>query len=139
MSVEKHHLAGHIPLEQLMALESWFVSLPCMSRATYPFSFTYDGASSDSFLPEWEFRATRSNSTLADRVIHVFTWTEPMGRVDGGRLNVTVTVTLYNQHPNTTDWVVWLDNIGSGPTGIVRRPDSVSIPLNISGDPSQEV
>ncbi|MBN2310001.1 MAG: alpha-galactosidase, partial [Candidatus Hydrogenedentes bacterium] len=81
--------------------------------AAPPFSFTYGGAHSDTFLSSWAYAAT--DEPAADGVTRrTVSYADP-----ATGLRIDCQVTAYAQHP-AVDWVCWLTNEGDADTPVVE-------------------
>ncbi len=88
-------------------------------RRTLPFSFAYEGLSSDGLLTKW---AVTRASPSPGRTIR--TWTDP-----AGRLKVTCEVTHAEGYP-AADWVLWFENVGAKDTGLIENVQALDLVLN---------
>ncbi|MDO8302152.1 MAG: hypothetical protein Q7T18_02825, partial [Sedimentisphaerales bacterium] len=107
--------------QQIVAREEWLLADPWLKAAFTgvspkpPISFVYNGVSSDTFLRTWGF--TRTQTELdPNRTQWTLIYTEP----SNGPLKVTCQATEYHDYP-AVEWVVYLENIGSGNTPIIEN------------------
>ena len=91
---------------------------------TAPFSFVYDGISSQTFLTSWDFSRTQE---LLDenRTKWTLQYTEP----GGGPLRVTCEATEYSDYP-AVEWVVYFENIGATNTAIIEDVQALVMNMN---------
>lgn len=92
--------------------------IPC-PRASYPITFTYDGQSSDEFLPHWHF--SQSEETVLDgKIAYTVAWQQP----DGG-LKVSLDILVYQEYP-ALEILPWFENTSGTDTGVIANIQSVS-------------
>src|ERR1035438_1217951 len=78
-----------------------------------PFSFVYDGRSSEALLDAWTRQATSQDA--ADRSEHSVSWTEA-----ATGLKVSATATAFKDFP-AVEWVLRFENTGAGDTPILEK------------------
>jgi len=91
-----------------------------------PFSFVYNGKSSDDLLPSWPRKETR-RSLDANRIEHVISWTSP-----ADHLLVKCVAVEYSDYP-MVEWTVYFRNEGSGPTPILENIQGLDTRLSREG------
>jgi len=92
--------------------------IPC-SKTRYPFSFTYDGVSSDELLPNWRF--TRSSETLNEgKIAFTVSWQQP----EGG-LKVSLDIVRYRDYP-AVEILPWFENTSGTDTGLIENIQSLN-------------
>ena len=69
-----------------------------------PFSFVYDGKTSEALLPQWT--QTAETTDAADRLTHIVRWTDPKTG-----LKIVATVIAFKDFP-AVDWVLRFENGG---------------------------
>ncbi|MEI6970317.1 MAG: alpha-galactosidase [bacterium] len=79
-----------------------------------PFSFTYDGKSSERLLAEWPVKVTDERLD-ANRTRRTLTWSDPKTG-----LEVRCIAVDYADYP-AVEWTVWFKNTGSKDTPILER------------------
>jgi alpha-galactosidase len=89
--------------------------------ARVPFSFVYNGASSESFLTGWH-RETRSDD-LPDRVVCRTEWNDP----DTG-LKVTANSTVFKDFP-AVEWFLRFENSGAKDSPILENVQALDVSL----------
>lgn len=116
-------------IEEVMANE-WIAQAFTGSNPVPPISFTYNGASSTSFLPTWNFSRTKTELE-ANRTQWTLVYTEP----ENGPLQVACQVIEYHDYP-AAEWVVWFENHGSTDTPILENIQALDATFgsNSSGD-----
>ena len=89
--------------------------------ATTPYSFVYDGKSSQSLLPSWK-RTSRKHVT-PDGTHYVTTWLDAKTG-----LKVVATATAFVDFP-AVDWVLRFENTGKHDTPILENAQALDIAL----------
>jgi len=77
-----------------------------------PFSFTYDGRSSDELLSQWPLQCS-SRDRDPDRAEHVLTWNDPHTG-----LQVRCVAVEYRDFP-TVEWTLYFKNLGTSDTPLL--------------------
>ena len=80
-----------------------------------PFSFIYDGKSSDKLLPGWKYSITAVAPERAGESIMSHTWTDPKSG-----LQVECKVKSFTDF-NAMEWVLYLRNTSSSNTGVISK------------------
>lgn len=80
--------------------------------ALAPFSFVYDGKSSNELLPKWDYSES-AKKLSNDRMQLTQTYTEP-----GTGFEVKCVLVSYNNYP-TIEWTVYFKNNGSGNSRVI--------------------
>ena len=93
--------------------EFGFISSFPPRRLSVPFSFTYDGTPSDSFLDQWRYSVR--TETVKDGNRNIISYKDP-----STRLLIECTATTYDDNP-AVDWVFHLRNMGSTDTPIIEQ------------------
>ena len=91
-----------------------------------PFSFQYNGASSQTFLSAW-LRKTRANE-LPDRVVRQTEWLDPQTR-----LKVSASWTVFKDFP-AMDWVLRFENGGTNDSPILENIQALDVTLAANPD-----
>ena len=91
-----------------------------------PFSFVYDGKSSETFLDSWQRRT--EDRRLADRVEYLTSWTDPRTG-----LKVSATTIAFRDFP-AVDWVLRLENTGGHDSPIVEKVQALDVLLRTSAE-----
>ncbi|MGA2618134.1 MAG: alpha-galactosidase [Thermoguttaceae bacterium] len=91
-----------------------------------PFSFVYDGQSSQTFLHAW--RRKTENRRSADRIEYLTSWTDPRTG-----LKVTATAVTFTGFP-AVDWVLRLENTGAQDSPILEKVQALDIVLATSAE-----
>ena len=112
--------------ERLMA-DEWLEAHFTGANPAVPFSFVYNGVSSESFLSSWPFLRTKEVLD-ADRVKWTLQYTQP----DGGPLQINCYVTEYLDHP-AVEWVIYFENIGGVNTSILKDVDALKMTASCDG------
>ncbi|MBQ6287307.1 MAG: alpha-galactosidase [Bacteroidales bacterium] len=113
------------PKEQ--ACSSW-IEKHFSGSTTPPFSFSYDGRHSDSFLKKWKFSKTKAITDKDGKITRSFIWTEkPQG------LQVECKVSGFTDF-NAMEWVLYFRNLSGEDSGRISDVKAVDIDLASSGD-----
>ncbi len=102
------------PMNERATADLWIGSNLGENRSSTPFSFTYNGVPSSSFLASWP-RTYKEELIDANRTKRTIAFTDP-----AGRLRVRCVATVYSDFP-AVDWTVYFDNIGSTNTRILEN------------------
>ncbi len=97
-------------------------------ESAYPFSFSYDGKSSDQLLAGWK-KASTIKELDEDRTQHLITWTEP-----GGGMRVIWEAIQYNDFP-AMEWVVSFEGAGKRDTALVENIQAMNLTISEPMDP----
>ena len=89
-----------------------------------PFSFVYDGRSSEALLDAWTRQATSQDA--ADRSEHSVSWTDP-----ATGLKVSALATAFKDFP-AVEWVLRFENTGAGDTPILEKVQALDALLSAS-------
>jgi len=88
--------------------------------ATLPFSFNYDGRSSDEFLKQWPLQQSSCDRD-ASRTERLLTWTDPQTG-----LQVRCVALEYHDFP-TVEWTLYFKNTGTNDTPILSDIRSLHV------------
>lgn len=105
--------AEFVTLQELQQKDRWTETHLSGLQATLPFSFTYDGQSSATTLPQWSKNVVRKKLD-ASRTQYTFTWTDPKTALEVRCLAVT-----YSDYP-AIEWTMHFKNTGSVPTPVLK-------------------
>jgi alpha-galactosidase len=86
-----------------------------------PFSFTYQGKSSETLLPSWP--RTVQSKELPDRVEHQATWSDP-----ATGLKVVATAMAFKDFP-AVDWILRFENTGTKDSPILQDVKALDVAL----------
>ena len=87
-----------------------------------PFSFVYDGKSSQEFLPQWQ-RAAKEEPINTTTLRRTLTFTDPQTR-----LEVKAVADVYLDTPGV-DWTIYLTNKGEKDTPFIENVQAVDVTL----------
>ncbi len=93
---------------------------PFTATAT-PFSFRYGGASSATFLKQWQRDAETKDTPT--RTIHEVSWTDP-----STKLRVSATVMAFKRYP-AVEWVLQFENLGTQDTPLLQDAQALDVQL----------
>lgn len=106
-----------IPLETIR-------QAPVTSGATrYPFSFLYDGKSSDALLGSWTTARTGPAQGPGGREVASVRWTDP-----AGGLVLTWQITRFPEY-GAADWVLYFENTGKADTAIIENVEALDLTI----------
>ncbi|MDP4268562.1 MAG: alpha-galactosidase [Bacteroidota bacterium] len=116
---------SNVSPEEMAACQQWTDKEFAQSDAL-PFSFTYEGISSDKFLAKCKMQF-QSKGLSNDRKQEVRIYTDP---VSG--LEVRCEMVRYADYP-AVEWVVYLKNTGKSRTGIIENLQALNVPFDLGG------
>lgn len=85
-----------------------------------PFSFVYDGKTSDRFITGWRY-ASRTLSVTAEKEVYLFTYTDPRSG-----LAVKCEVTAFKDFP-AVEWVLHFENTSGNGTPLIEEAKAVDL------------
>lgn len=91
-----------------------------------PFSFTYEGITSDKFLAKCKVQF-KSKALSNDRKQEIRTYTDP-----ASGLEVRCEMVRYADYP-AVEWVVYIKNTGKSKTGIIENLQALNTPFDLGG------
>jgi alpha-galactosidase len=92
-----------------------------LARRMIPFSFSYGGVASPTFLKDWQC-TVKTTETLA-RVVHEVSWTDPRTN-----LRVRATVSAFKRYP-AVEWVLEFENLGTEDTPLLEQVQALDVQL----------
>ena len=96
------------------------------SNPQIPFSFIYNGQSSEKLLPGWT-RTQETKKLDAARIQHTFVWTDP-----GTGLEVSCVALEYSDYP-AVEWLLHFKNTGKADTPIIEKIQTLDCLQTVSG------
>jgi alpha-galactosidase len=115
-----------LPKVALPDVRQWTVSAfaGAESASLPPFSFVYDGKSSETFLASWKREI--QNRDLADRTEYQIQWVDPQTG-----LKVIALATAFKDFP-AVEWFLRFENAGTNDTPILEKAQALDITLDTS-------
>jgi alpha-galactosidase len=101
--------------------DKWIKQAFTGSNPTPPISFKYNGVSSSTFLPTWNFSRTKTDLD-PNRTQWTLVYTEP----GNGPLKVTCQIIEYHDYP-AVEWTVYFKNIGTNNTPILNGIQGLNV------------
>ncbi|MGN0202400.1 MAG: glycoside hydrolase family 36 protein [Candidatus Cryptobacteroides sp.] len=98
-----------------------------------PFSFTYNGVPSESFLKKWKFTKSLPSPGDEGEILRSFFWTDR----DSG-LQVECKVKTFSDF-NAMEWVLYFRNVSDSRTGAIADVKAADIRLESAGDGSWDL
>jgi alpha-galactosidase len=115
---EKAALSESPKNEELKMKNQWVQEHLTDAKAKLPFSFVYDGKSSEGLLTEWA-KKVDAKKLDAKRTQHTLIWTDPKTG-----LEVRCVAVEYADYP-AVEWTVWFKNTGTTHTPILEKIQGV--------------
>jgi len=84
-----------------------------------PFSFLYDGKSSDTFIKNWQYKAEKIATAELNSVVKLYSYTDPQSG-----LVVKCTVTCFTDFPSV-EWVLHFSNTSAKNTPVIEQAAAI--------------